>query len=190
MALTAQLTHFGIHTVDLACMVDFYTRVMGFVISDQGVARSGANIVFMTQDPQCHHQFVLFDGRPQDQTYSPVNQISLRLDSLDTLKSYRKALIAEGDHRAPRDRSRKCLGALLQGSRRQPGRALLRYAILHAPALRRAARSRSAERRDPETYRSDVSAASAFHVARSLDGRSARPARRTPIRRLHSICRE
>jgi catechol-2,3-dioxygenase len=96
MALTAQLTHFGIHAVDLGRMVDFYTRVMGFVISDRGVARSGANIVFMTQDPECHHQFVLFDGRPQGQAYNPVNQISFRLESLDTLKSYRNALVAEG----------------------------------------------------------------------------------------------
>ena len=52
MALTAQLTHFGIHTIDLDRMVDFYTLVMGFVISDRGVSRSGANIVFMTQDPE------------------------------------------------------------------------------------------------------------------------------------------
>lgn len=94
--LSAQLTHFGIHAVDLKRMVDFYTRVMGFVISDSGTARSGANIVFMTQNPECHHQFVLFDGRSADVTYSPVNQISFRLDSLDTLKRYRTALAAEG----------------------------------------------------------------------------------------------
>ena len=32
-------------------MVDFYTRVMGFVISDHGTGRSGARVVFMTQNP-------------------------------------------------------------------------------------------------------------------------------------------
>ncbi len=48
--LSAQLTHFGIHTTDLDRMVDFYTRVMGFVISDQGNGRSGARVVFMTQN--------------------------------------------------------------------------------------------------------------------------------------------
>lgn len=96
MALTAQLTHFGVHATDLDRMVDFYTRVMGFVISDSGVSRSGARVVFMTQNPECHHQFVLFDGRPDELPYNPVNQISYRLDSLDTLKAYRKALVAEG----------------------------------------------------------------------------------------------
>lgn len=95
-ALNAQFTHFGVHATDLDRMVDFYTRVMGFVISDAGTSSSGARIVFMTQNPQCHHQFVLFDGRPKDLPYSPVNQISFRLDSLDVLKGYRKALIAEG----------------------------------------------------------------------------------------------
>ena len=72
-----RLTHFGIHAIDLDRMVDFYTRVMGFVVSDSGVGRSGARVVFMTQNPECHHQFVLFDGRPQDMAYNPVNQISL-----------------------------------------------------------------------------------------------------------------
>ena len=38
MTLSAQLTHFGVHTTDLDRMVDFYTRVMGFVISDQAPA--------------------------------------------------------------------------------------------------------------------------------------------------------
>ena len=101
MTLSAQLTHFGIHATDLDRMVDFYTRVMGFIVSDTGVGSSGARIVFMTQNPECHHQFVLFDGRPRDMPYNPVNQISFRLDSLDTLKAYRKALIAAGitEHR-------------------------------------------------------------------------------------------
>jgi catechol-2,3-dioxygenase len=96
MALTAQLTHFGIHATDLDRMVDFYTRVMGFVVSDSGTGRSGARIYFMTQNPECHHQFVLFDGKPQDVQYNPVNQISFRLDSLDTLRGYRQALLREG----------------------------------------------------------------------------------------------
>ena len=96
MALTAQFTHFGVHAADLDRMVDFYTRVMGFVVSDSGVGRSGARAFFMTQNADCHHQFVLFDGRPDELSYNPVNQISFRLDSLDTLRGYRQALLREG----------------------------------------------------------------------------------------------
>ena len=33
---------------------------------------------------------------PEDMPYNPVNQISLRLDSLDTLRGYRQALLKEG----------------------------------------------------------------------------------------------
>ena len=44
MALTAQLTHFGVHATDLDRMVDFYTRVMGFIVSDSGTGRSGARV--------------------------------------------------------------------------------------------------------------------------------------------------
>jgi catechol 2,3-dioxygenase-like lactoylglutathione lyase family enzyme len=96
MALTAQLTHFGVYATDLDRMVDFYTRVMGFVVSDSGIGRSGARAFFMTQNAECHHQFVLFDGRPDELSYNPVNQISFRLDSLDTLRGYRQALLREG----------------------------------------------------------------------------------------------
>ena len=42
MSVGAQLTHFGIHTTDLDRMADFYTRVMGFVVSDSGTSKSGA----------------------------------------------------------------------------------------------------------------------------------------------------
>jgi predicted enzyme related to lactoylglutathione lyase len=50
MTLSAQLTHFGVHTTDLDRMVDFYTRVMGFVVSDSGTGGSGARIAFMTHE--------------------------------------------------------------------------------------------------------------------------------------------
>ena len=179
MTLSAQLTHFGVHTTDLDRMVDFYTRVMGFVVSDSGTGRSGARVAFMTQNPECHHQFVLFDGRPQELAYNPVNQISFRLDSLDTLKGYRRALLKEGISRAPDHRPRQCLGALFQGSRGQPGRALCRHAVLHAAALRRAARPRPAERRDPAAHRSDVPRPAALHESRGLDAGHPGPAGRT-----------
>lgn len=98
-AINAQLTHFGLHARDLDRMVDFYTRVMGFVVSDHGQTSAGNKVVFMTQSPECHHQFVLFDGRPEELSYNPINQISFRLESLDRLKAYREAVIAAGIHR-------------------------------------------------------------------------------------------
>ena len=60
-----------------------------------GVGRSGARIAFMTQNPECHHQFVLFDGRPDELPYNPVNQISFRVDSLATLREMHRGLKSE-----------------------------------------------------------------------------------------------
>ena len=178
MTLSAQLTHFGVHTTDLDRMVDFYTRVMGFVVSDSGTGRSGARVAFMTQNPECHHQFVLFDGRPQELAYNPVNQISFRLDSLDTLKGYRQALLKEGisEHRITDHGNAWAL--YFKDPEGNPGRALCRHAVLHAAALRRAARPRPAERRDPAAHRSDVPRPAAVHEPRGLDAGHPGPAGR------------
>ena len=186
MALTAQLTHFGVHATDLDRMVDFYTRVMGFIVSDSGTGRSGARVFFMTQNPECHHQFVLFDGRPQDMAYNPVNQISFRLELARHAEGLSQGVDRRGHHRASHHRPRQCLGALFQGSRRQSGRALLRHAVLHAAALRRAARSRSVERRDSEAHRGDVPKPPALRHERGLDAGHPGQARRATLLELSS----
>ncbi|MCA8155593.1 VOC family protein [Burkholderia sp. MS389] len=83
-----QFTHCGIFCSDLDRMVDYYRKALGFVISDKGVASTGHNLYFMTQDPEIHHQLVLFDGKPTDLPFNPVNQLSFLLDSLDDLRTY------------------------------------------------------------------------------------------------------
>jgi len=80
--------HFGIHTTDLDAMEAWYRDTLGFITSDKGVASFGNRLVFMTQDAEEHHQLVLFDGRPQELPFNPVNQISFKLDSLAALKRY------------------------------------------------------------------------------------------------------
>ena len=42
--------HMGIFVVDVATMVDFYTRVLGFCITDRALIR-GVNVVFLSRDP-------------------------------------------------------------------------------------------------------------------------------------------
>ena len=103
----------------------------------------------MTQNPECHHQFVLFDGRPHDLPYNPVNQISYRLDSLDTLKAYRRALIKEGitEHRVTDHGNAWAL--YFKDPEGNPVELYRRFTLLYAAALRRAARPRPAQRRDP-----------------------------------------
>ncbi len=82
-----QLTHMGVHARDIHALAAFYGEVVGLVISDQGrSARTGMDFVFMTADPDKHHQFVLVSGRGADQP-STVNQISFRVASLAAVRA-------------------------------------------------------------------------------------------------------
>ena len=79
-------SHIGIVVNDLALMEDFYTRVLGFTVSDRGVAR-GSKIVFTTWDPLEHHQMVLVEGRPDHMPFNHINQMSFRVQSIEELQA-------------------------------------------------------------------------------------------------------
>lgn len=85
MSFSLTLSHFGMFVTDVGRMVDFYTRFLGFAVSDRGPNPNG-EIVFMTRDPREHHQLVMASGRPKDLQFNVINQISLRVDSLATLR--------------------------------------------------------------------------------------------------------
>lgn len=85
---TINFTHSGVFCADLDRMVDFYCNKLGFIVSDKGVASTGHRLFFMTQNPELHHQVVLFDGKPTDLPFNPINQLSFLLNSLDDLKAY------------------------------------------------------------------------------------------------------
>jgi catechol 2,3-dioxygenase-like lactoylglutathione lyase family enzyme len=95
MSYHLTLSHVGIYVNDMAKMLDFYSGFLGFAISDRGDNRNGGEIVFMTRDPREHHQFVLVSGRPDDLPFNIVNQLSFRVDSLDTLRELREGLKKE-----------------------------------------------------------------------------------------------
>ena len=85
-------SHVGIYVTNLDRMVDFYTRFLGFVVTDRGGSSGGSNIVFMTRDPSEHHQLVMAEGRPADTPFNVVNQLSFRVGSLETLRELHAAL--------------------------------------------------------------------------------------------------
>ncbi len=90
--ISITFSHVGVYVTDLDKMVDFYTRFLGFVVSDRGGFTDGGKIVFLTRDANEHHQLVLVTGRPADVPFNVVNQISFRVDSLRTLRQLRAAL--------------------------------------------------------------------------------------------------
>jgi len=86
-------SHVGLYAKDLAAMEAFYTELLGFQVTDRGELQ-GTPIVFLSRDPQEHHQIVLMAGRTGDARV--VNQISFRLESLADLKALAARLAERG----------------------------------------------------------------------------------------------
>lgn len=89
-------SHMGFYVRDLECMARFYREVMGFFETDRGHL-GAVQLVFLSRDPSEHHQIVLATGRPADLTFSVINQISLRVPDLATLKAVRQRVAADPD---------------------------------------------------------------------------------------------
>ena len=89
-------SHFGIYVTNLARMEDFYTRVLGLLVSDRGQVPGGSDLVFLSRDPDEHHQIVLATGRPPGVEFNVVNQISFKLPTLADLKAMHARARDEG----------------------------------------------------------------------------------------------
>ena len=94
MAASVAFSHFGFFVTDMPKMEDFYTRFMGFTVTDRGMLFD-RNLVFLSRDPREHHQLVLVTGRPADMGYNPIHQISFLLDGLAELKDMHERLKGE-----------------------------------------------------------------------------------------------
>ena len=88
-------SHFGVNCDDADKLEDFYTRVLGFCVSDHGLIRNDTDrIIFMTRRPREHHQFVLAGGRPAKYA-STVGETGFRALDLDALRQLRQLVDAE-----------------------------------------------------------------------------------------------
>lgn len=89
-------SHMGFYVRDIARMARFYTEVLCFFVTDRGDL-GPVELVFLSRDPAEHHQIVLATGRPADLSFSVINQISLRVPDLATLREVRRRALAEPD---------------------------------------------------------------------------------------------
>jgi catechol 2,3-dioxygenase len=89
-------SHMGFYVRDIERMARFYRDVMGFFETDRGLL-GAVELVFLSRDPTEHHQIVLASGRPADLSFSVINQISLRVPDLATLREVRKRAEADPD---------------------------------------------------------------------------------------------
>src|SRR5438128_12526223 len=86
MARVVNLGHVGIYTWDLEKMVAFYRDFMGMQVTKQDW-RMG--MVLLSNDPErSDHEIALMRGRPPGEEPYLINQISLRVETLDDLRDF------------------------------------------------------------------------------------------------------
>jgi catechol 2,3-dioxygenase-like lactoylglutathione lyase family enzyme len=91
-------SHMGMFVADLAKMRDFYTRVLGFTVTDSGeleTPRGTLQFAFLSRDPKEHHQIVLATGKPGDLKFNTINQISFRMAEFPGLREMYRRVLAE-----------------------------------------------------------------------------------------------
>jgi catechol 2,3-dioxygenase len=83
----AQLTHVGLYVTDMDRMVDFYGRLLGLVVTDEGEFL-GKRLTFMSRNADEHHQVVFVTGRRAPADLMLLSQVSFRLpdDDLQALR--------------------------------------------------------------------------------------------------------
>lgn len=89
-------SHMGFYVRDLERMARFYREVLCFFETDRGLL-GAVDLVFLSRDPTEHHQLVLATGRPTDLAFSVINQISLRVPDLATLREVHRRVQADPD---------------------------------------------------------------------------------------------
>jgi len=86
-AIHPRLSHCGIYVKDVDKQIEFYTHVLGLVVSDRGISgRLGHELAFLTAAADHHHQVVFISGRAP-QASSTVNQLSFKVGNLEELKA-------------------------------------------------------------------------------------------------------
>jgi len=94
MARVVGLGHVGIYVRDLDRMVAFYRDFLGMQVTKQNRARGMA---FLSSDPAASdHEIALMSGRPENDNPHLINQISMRVESLDDLRTFHQRILAEG----------------------------------------------------------------------------------------------
>lgn len=98
-----RFSHFGLSVQDIAPMEHFYCDLLGFSVTDRGEAL-GFKLVFLSRNPDDHHQIVLATGKPANippNTANPmfgpaINQISFWVDGLSELRVLHGKLVDAG----------------------------------------------------------------------------------------------
>jgi catechol-2,3-dioxygenase len=91
------VSHTTIAVKDLDAIVDFYTDVLGFQVTNRAEVGDGTEMAFISQDPSEHHQIVFVSGLPEaENQFVMVDHLAFRTGSLDDLRQIGDNLAAAG----------------------------------------------------------------------------------------------
>ncbi|HEU0073274.1 MAG TPA: VOC family protein [Dehalococcoidia bacterium] len=86
------LGHVGIYVQDLDAMKAFYGDFMGMTLT-----KCNDMMAFYSTDPEAvDHEIALMKGRPSAEDPHLIQQISLRVDTLDDVRDFRRRIIEKG----------------------------------------------------------------------------------------------
>ena len=91
-------SHAVMYVRDQEKMLDFYTNVLGFEITDRGPIGDGApEILFLSQNPDEHHQLAMIETREDDGPSNSVNHLAFRTAAFaDVTALYEKLQAIDG----------------------------------------------------------------------------------------------
>ena len=86
------LGHFGYFVKDLEVMKDFWGNFMGMTLT-----KSSEGAAFYSADPEgVDHEIAIMQGRPEADDSHLIQQISLRVESLDNARDFKRRAIEKG----------------------------------------------------------------------------------------------
>ena len=95
-------SHAVLNVRDIDGMLDFYTQVLSFRVTDRGfLGDDGSEIVFMSQDPEEHHQLAMVNTRKDEDTANSLNHLSFRVRSFAEVSALQATLKNRGTDTLP-----------------------------------------------------------------------------------------
>ncbi len=96
--MAMEFAHAVVYVQDMDEMVDFYTNILGFTVTDRGPFGpvEGAEILFMSTTPGHHHQLAFLNTREEVAPSNSVNHLAFRVSDLGSVKAAIDALDADG----------------------------------------------------------------------------------------------
>lgn len=93
--LQLEVAHAVLYVHDVENMIEFYTNTLGFEVTDRGPL-GPAEIVFLSQIANDHHQIAFITGREKPESSNSVHHMAFRsAGTLDELRALKQAIEAD-----------------------------------------------------------------------------------------------